>query len=62
MCRAWSLGRPAVSAALGDRRSLNIGLMNKILWACGVRGTDQKAWQEAWDRLARPRQQAALER
>ena len=62
MCRAWRLGRPAVSAALGDRRSLSADLMNKILRACGVRGTDQQAWQDAWRRLAEPRQQAALER
>ena len=62
MCRAWSLGRPAVSAALGDRRSLSIDLMNEILRVCGVRGTDQQAWQDAWGRLAGPRQQAALER
>ena len=62
MCRAWRLGRPAVSAALGDRRSLSIDLMNEILRVCGVRGTDQQAWQDAWRRLAGPRQQAALER
>ena len=62
MCRAWGLSRPAVSAALGDRRSLSIDLMNAILRVCGVRGTDHQAWQEAWRRLAGPRQQAALER
>jgi len=62
MCRAWLLARPTVSAALGDRRSLGIDLMNAILRACGVRGTDQQAWQDAWRRLAGPRQQAALER
>ncbi len=62
MCRARSLSRPAVSAALSDRRSLSIGLMDKILRACGVRGTDQQAWRDAWGRLAGPRQQAALER
>jgi ParB-like chromosome segregation protein Spo0J len=62
MCRAWPLGRPAVSAALSDRRSLSIDLMDKILQACGVRGTDRQAWQDAWRRLAGPRQQAALER
>ena len=61
MCRAWGLGRPAVSAALSDRRSLSIDLMNEILRVCGVRGTDQQAWQDAWGRLAGPRQQAALE-
>jgi hypothetical protein len=62
MCRAWRLGRPAVSAALGDRRSLSIDLMDEILRVCGVCGTDQQAWQDAWRRLAGPRQQAALER
>jgi hypothetical protein len=62
MCRAWPLGRPAVNAALSDRRSLNIDLMDAILHACGVRGTDRQAWQDAWRRLAAPRQQAALER
>ena len=62
MCRAWRLGRPAVSAALGDRRSLSVDLMDAILRACGVRGTDHQAWQDAWRRLAGPRQQAALER
>lgn len=62
MCRARGLGRPAVSAALGDRRSLSMDLMNKILQVCGVRGTDQLAWQDAWRRLAKPRQQAARER
>lgn len=62
MCRAWRLGRPAVSAALGDRRSLSIDLMDAILRVCGVRGTDHQAWQDAWRRLAEPRQQAALER
>ena len=62
MCRAWRLGRPAVSAALGDRRSLSIDLMDAILQVCGVRGTDQQAWQDAWRRLAGPRQQAALKR
>jgi len=62
MCRAWRLGRPAVSAALGDRRSLSIDLMDAILRACGVRGTDHQEWQDAWRRLAGPRQQAALER
>jgi hypothetical protein len=62
MCRAWRLGRPAVSAALGDRRSLSIDLMNDILRICGVRGADQQAWQDAWRRLAGPRQQAALKR
>lgn len=62
MCRAWPLGRPAVSAALGDRRSLSIDLMNEILRVCGVRGTDRQAWQDAWGRLAGPRQQSALER
>ena len=62
MCRAWHLGRPAVSAALGDRRSLSVDLMNAILRVCGVCGTDHQAWQDAWRRLAGPRQQAALER
>lgn len=62
MCRARLLGRPAVSAALGDRRSLSIELMNEILRVCGVLGTDRQAWQDAWRRLAGPRQQAALER
>lgn len=62
MCRAWRLGRPAVSAALGDRRSLSIDLMDEILLVCGVRGTDHQAWQDAWRHLAGPRQQAALER
>lgn len=62
MCRAWGLGRPVVSAALGDRRSLSIELMDSILRACGVRGTDLPAWHDAWQRLARPRQLAALER
>lgn len=62
MCRVWRLGRPAVSAALGDRRSLSIDLMDAILRVCGVCGTDHQAWQDAWRRLAGPRQQAALER
>jgi hypothetical protein len=65
MCQAsWApnLVRPTVSAALGDRRSLSIDLMNSILRVCGVRGTDQQAWQDTWRRLAEPRQQAALER
>jgi hypothetical protein len=63
MCRIHShLGRPTVSAALGDRRSLSIDLMDAILRVCGVRGTDRQAWQDAWRRLAGPRQQAALER
>lgn len=55
MCGGWHLGRPAVSAALGDRRSLSIDLMNEILRVCGVRGTDRQAWQDAWGRLAGPR-------
>jgi hypothetical protein len=62
MCRVWGLKRPVVSAALGDRRSLSIALMDSILRACGVRGTDLQAWDGAWQRLARPRQLAALER
>lgn len=62
MCRAWLLSRPTVSAALGDRRSLSIGGMDEILRVCGVHGTDHQAWRDAWQRLARPRQQAALER
>jgi hypothetical protein len=36
MCRAWGLGRPAVSAALGDRRSLSIDLMDAILRVCAA--------------------------
>jgi hypothetical protein len=62
MCRAWGLGRPSVSAALSDRRSLNIELMDSILRACGVRGTDRQACHDAWRRLARPRQLAPLDR
>ena len=62
MCRAWHLSRPTVSAALGDRRSLGIGVMDEILRVCGVRGTDHQAWRDAWQHLARPRQQPALER
>jgi hypothetical protein len=63
MCRIHNqLNRATVSAALGDRRSLGMDLMNTILQACGVRDTDQQAWLAEWRRLARPRQQAALER
>jgi len=63
MCRIHrDLGRPTLSAALSDRRSLSIDLMNAILRICGVRGTDHEAWQDAWRRLAGPRQQAALKR
>jgi hypothetical protein len=62
MCRAWRLVRPTVNLALGGRRSLTLGLMNKILQVSGVRSTDLPAWQDAWQRLAEPHQQAALER
>jgi hypothetical protein len=63
MCRVHShLGRPTVSAALSDRRSLSLDLMDAILRACGVRDPDREAWRDAWQRLAWPRQQAALER
>lgn len=35
--------------------------MDEILRACGVRGTDHQAWQDAWRRLAGPRHLAAAD-
>ena len=63
MCRVHrDLVRPTVSAALRDRNSLSVELLDAILGACGVRGQDHRAWLDAWWRLGWPRREAALER
>lgn len=63
MCRIHrDLVRPTVSAALRDRNSLSVEMLDSILNACGIHSRDHQAWHDAWWRLGWPHQKAALER
>ncbi len=63
MCRVHrDLVRPTVNAALRDRNSLSVEMLDSILRACGVQGEDHRAWLDAWWRLGWPRRKTALER